>query len=275
MTNMDPIHAGWLSRALILSAVRVEKVFRKVAFWKPPAGLPSLFGLCIKVKPNEDLAEARAMLFVAEHTSVPVPKLYCAFIHQGSTYIVMSRIRGQMAWLRWKDRSEASRRQVLRQLREMVIQIRTIAPPADTGVANVDGGPIYDCRLPKDPSWGPYATMQDFHKELVNCNDLSTRFGSPYEDLNELLEFYQKFNEHPVFTHGDLSSLNILVRGDDVVGIVDWETAGWLPPYWEYTSAWFVNPQNPFWQAEVDRFLTPMSYELKMEKIRRKYFNTI
>jgi aminoglycoside phosphotransferase (APT) family kinase protein len=27
----------------------------------------------------------------------------------------------------------------------------------------------------------------------------------------------------PVFTHGDLSSLNILVRGDVIVGIIDWE----------------------------------------------------
>lgn len=30
----------------------------------------------------------------------------------------------------------------------------------------------------------------------------------------------------PVFTHGDLGSLNILVRGDDIVRIVDRETAG-------------------------------------------------
>lgn len=31
---------------------------------------------------------------------------------------------------------------------------------------------------------------------------------------------------HRLFTHGDLSSLNILACGDKVVGIVDWETAG-------------------------------------------------
>jgi len=34
-----------------------------------------------------------------------------------------------------------------------------------------------------------------------------------------------------VFTHGDLSSLNVLVRGDQIVGIIDWETAGWYPSY--------------------------------------------
>lgn len=31
------------------------------------------------------------------------------------------------------------------------------------------------------------------------------------------------------FTHGDLRSLNILACGDSIVGIVDWETAGWYP----------------------------------------------
>lgn len=34
-----------------------------------------------------------------------------------------------------------------------------------------------------------------------------------------------------VFTHSDLSSLNILVRGDNIVGIIDWETAGWYLSY--------------------------------------------
>ena len=37
-----------------------------------------------------------------------------------------------------------------------------------------------------------------------------------------------------VFTHGDLSSFNIVARVDGIVGIIDWETAGWYPSYWEY-----------------------------------------
>lgn len=56
------------------------------------------------------------------------------------------------------------------------------------------------------------------------------------------------------------------------MGIIDWEIAGWMPPYWEYTSAWHVNPQNMFWQDEVDKFITPHPRELEMEIIRRKYY---
>lgn len=30
----------------------------------------------------------------------------------------------------------------------------------------------------------------------------------------------------PVFTHGDLNPFNVFIRGDQVVGITDWEFAG-------------------------------------------------
>lgn len=43
-----------------------------------------------------------------------------------------------------------------------------------------------------------------------------------FPDLPELFEFHRKSGEELVLTHGDLSSLNIMVRGDDVVGIIDW-----------------------------------------------------
>jgi aminoglycoside phosphotransferase (APT) family kinase protein len=41
-------------------------------------------------------------------------------------------------------------------------------------------------------------------------------------------------------THGDLSPLNILVESEDVptsTGIVDWETGGAYPEYWEFVNA--------------------------------------
>jgi len=90
------------------------------------------------------------------------------------------------------------------------------------------------------------------------------------------LAFYREASEADdvplVLTHGDLSSLNIMVQGDTVVGIVDWETAGWFPKHWEYTCAKYVNPYNPFWADPIDDFLEPMPRELEMENIRRKYF---
>ncbi|KAF3017292.1 hypothetical protein E8E15_004805 [Penicillium rubens] len=55
---------------------------------------------------------------------------------------------------------------------------------------------------------------------------------------------------------------------DDIVGIIDWETSGWYPSYWEYTTAYQVNPQNSFWVNEIDKFLLPMPEELATECTR-------
>ncbi|PYI34237.1 hypothetical protein BP00DRAFT_484797 [Aspergillus indologenus CBS 114.80] len=47
---------------------------------------------------------------------------------------------------------------------------------------------------------------------------------------------------------------NILIRDDDIVGIIDLETAGWYLLYWEYTSPYQGNPQNSFWVYKTDKY---------------------
>ncbi|KAF4336738.1 kinase-like domain protein [Fusarium beomiforme] len=227
--------------------------------------------LCIKATAFTTLAEANAMLFVARNTSTPVPKVYCSFKHNARVYILMERILGQDLSRDWTQRSEESKAEILAQLRAMIEELRSIAPPDGIGVANVDGGPIFDQRLPDKSFWGPFATIQEFHRELRGGLELRDD-EEAFPGLRELIEFHNGPWETPVFTHGDLSSLNIMAVGDKVTGIVDWESAGWMPPYWEYTSTWHVNPRNTFWRDAADGFLTPLPHELEMEKTRRQYF---
>lgn len=225
--------------------------------------------VCVKYGPLVQLSEASAIRFISQHTSIPVPKIYCAFTHGGWNYIVMERIQGEYIGRGWVKRDEESKAKLLSQLSDMVLEMRRLQPPDGVGVASVDGGPLYDCRVP-GPSLrhGPFKTIQDFHRHL--------RMGLEFDDklqpdVQKLIK--QQDRSWPlVFTHGDLSSLNILARGDKIVGIVDWETAGWYPAYWEYTSACQVNPQNSFWIHEIDKFLQPWPEELAMERIRWERF---
>ncbi|KAJ5921151.1 hypothetical protein N7466_009477 [Penicillium verhagenii] len=61
--------------------------------------------------------------------------------------------------------------------------------------------------------------------------------------------------------------LLVLLIGKLLVGI---------HPYWEYTTAYQVNPQNSFWVNEIDKFLQQMpEEELAMERIRQKYFGDV
>lgn len=249
-------------------------------------GILSIFNICIKTDPRGNLGEAHAMEFVAKHTAIPVPKVYCAFVHKGSAYTVMSRIKGHVVRQGWLQRSQESRTKILEQLRGMLVELRAIPPPEGTVVSNVDGGPFFDPRLPNQKQWGPFSTVRAFHSALVNDIITDDSGGDiPIDDdhherlsadLAELLRYYQRegsTNPSLVFTHGDLNSFNILVSGDKVVGIIDWETSGWFPSYWEYTCAKDeLNAWNVFWINEVDHFLTPMPEELHMDRIRLKYF---
>lgn len=42
---------------------------------------------------------------------------------------------------------------------------------------------------------------------------------------------------HLMFTHGDFKAHNILVDDEgQLSGFLDWESAGWYPEYWEFTT---------------------------------------
>lgn len=187
----------------------------------------------------------------------------------------MERIKGGYIGNAWYRRSKESREAILQQIKDMIIEMRNIAPPAEARVASVTGGSLYDLRLPETPKgrglFGPFNTISEFHRYLRRGLEADPNQRA---ELNELVKMHEE--TWPIcFTHADLSSLNILAQGDKVVGIVDWATAGWYPSYWEYTSASYVNPQNEFWRNEIDKFLEPMPRELAMDMVRLKYFSDI
>lgn len=263
-----PVKSTALSRFMTLVAIRILKRIR------PREGnvLMLTDGICVKYGRRVHLSEASTMRFISQHTSIPVPKVLCAFTRSGLTYIVMGRIKGDIIGNGWVKRSEDSKAKLLSQLAEKIREMRGLRPPEGTRVASVDDGSLFDCRIP-GPSlrFGPFDTIQDFHQHLRMGMKFDSRLDT---DIQELIRGQSK-TWPLMFTHGDLSSLNILVRGDDIVGIIDWETAGWYPSYWEYTSAHQVNPQNSFWVHEIDKFLQPMPEELAMERIRQIHFGDV
>ncbi|KAJ8106067.1 hypothetical protein ONZ43_g7187 [Nemania bipapillata] len=272
----QPINDTFFNRTLTFFALRISGKGLLGRFWRQSERLVVVWKYAIKVGASS-LAEAHTMKFVAENTSIPVPKVYCAFTHDKQVYIVMERIYGEDAACHWTHRPEGSKARILVQLKGFIQQLRDIPPPPPSNdqyaVSNVIGGPIFDEHKQKLQPRGPFRTIDDFHNELRDGLELNKDNSALIpEDLGELVKFHHQPFSKVVFTHGDLSSVNIMVDDDDVVGIVDWETAGWFPPYWEYVKAWNVDAQNAFWQDEVDKFLEPLLHERKMEVVRRKYF---
>ncbi|KAE8152907.1 kinase-like protein [Aspergillus avenaceus] len=259
-----PVNDHFLYRCLTLLVIKILKHAR------PREGnvLMLTSGLCVKYGRRVHLSEASTMRFNPQHTSIPVPKVLCAFTRTGWTY----RIKGDIIGSGWVKQSENSKAKLLSQLAKKICEMRDLQPPEGMEVASLDGESLFDCRIPGHSlRFGPFNNTQDFHRHLRRVMGFDSRLDPEIQDLIK-----QQSKPWPlVFTRGDLSSLNILVRGDEIVGIIDWETAGWYPFYWEYTSAHQVNPQNSFWVNEIDKFLQPMPEELAMERIRQKHFGDI
>jgi Phosphotransferase enzyme family len=263
------INDSWFNRFLVLIAVKVLRRFR-------PRRGSVLFltdKLCVKYGPLRHLPEASTIEFVAQNTSIPVPKIYCAFKHKRCTYILMERVKGESLGCGWVLRSPESKAKILKQLTGMVESMRRLRP-LSPAVANIDGGRLWDCRLPgKSLDFGPFENVDAFHSYLRG--GIREKSDNLPPDVNELMELHDREGSSPVLTHGDLNSFNIMAEGDRITAIVDWETAGWYPYYWEYTTACYINFLNPFWREEVDKFLVPWPEELRMEELRRIHLGDV
>ena len=229
------------------------------------------FRICIKRSSiTHSLAEAKSLLFVADNTDVPVPRVYCAFMRKDVAYTVMSRIKGETLRLQWSKMSETARASILQQLVTMMSKLRSIEPSKGAGVGNLGGGPLFDQRVPGPSNiFGPFARVADFHRFLRRGYEEA----DANEEVMELIRMQKEVEDEPiVFTHGDLSSFNIMVKGDKVTGIIDWETAGWFPAYWESAVAKGAAELHSFWGDEVPRLLEPSKRTWEMEALRRRLF---
>ncbi len=189
----------------------------------------------------------------------------------------MERIQGENLAGAWQKLSKESLRKIFSHLAHMIQELRALVPPPNTGVESCVGGSLYDSRLPHGtPRFGPFKTIQEFHRWLRN-NLEATQIGDHVttKDADDIKAMSVKQDgpwPSPVFTHCDLNPSNILIRGDQIVGIIDWEFSGWYPPYWEYTAGWFGNLTRGEWQGILLSLLDPYPEELEMEKTRSKWW---
>lgn len=232
--------------------------------------------LIVKTGEFVHLTEAATMKFIGANTSIPVPRVYWSFVHNNQAYIVMERIRGETIAKAWTKLSEADREGIFAQLHQILLEMRKLCPPG-TGVQSCTGGSLRDSRIPRSrPRFGPFKTIHEFHlwlREGLQAQQYPDR--QEIQDWREVQDMVAKQDGPwplPVFTHGDLNPFNILVRGAQVVGIVDWEFSGWYPHYWEFTSAWHGNRTRQAWQVVILKILEPDYEHLGMEITRQKWW---
>lgn len=224
---------------LFIGSLRYAPVRPNSPRWQP--SLQRLNGKTIAKHSNYALHEAAAMKFVRNHTSIPVPRVHGVYpdiIHTGATketgWITMDYVDGVALLAVWEHMSEAQKSRVGEQLKDFFTQLRSLPQSHPGRVCSLTGEALVDCRLKSGRVNGPFSSVESFHDYLFT---LATRNLPPY--IVAKVPRHRN-NYEVVFTHADIHGNHIILDRDDlgkVIGIIDWETAGWFPEYWEFTRA--------------------------------------
>ncbi|KAL4946372.1 hypothetical protein BDV06DRAFT_136956 [Aspergillus oleicola] len=212
-----------------------------------------------------DESELAAMEYVAKHTSIPIPKVYNSFRHADRIYIEMEFVRGtdlQAAWLHGLLTPE-QKQQLLTEISGYIDQMRSLKPPHPEAVGSASPvvGKCLDHRIGSWP-FGPFQKHEEFHSFLRRNLALeysTASFGQEVTDCHSR-------QYRSCFTHADICARNIIIENGKVAAIIDWETAGWYPEYWEYTKAHFVRLEMSDWYEGLESLLHRYDDELKAER---------
>lgn len=211
------------------------------------------------------------MIYVAKHTPVPVPHVHDVLRYKGKYALIMDYIDASEG--EWDNLSPSDLASVAKQLAGHISELRKLVPPHPGRVECVDGTA---CRDPKLNVALTAGTIADFHDTLGHNFVLNSAEGTRWFGLREPFERIQGRQYRTMFCHADLTWHNILIRDGKIVSIIDWQSGGWYPEYWEYTRLRYIwgilDLKLTFWNL-IRPHLTPYDDEVDVDLAMSKSFS--
>ena len=192
-------------------------------------------GVVVKINRSNDVTEAHILDHIHRHSpQFPAPQPLGMLRIGDWSYTFTSFIQGIRLDSLWADLTPNKKCHVRDQLDQLFTELRRLPTPSNEGCFG--GGIPPTCkggfRYGKTSS-SPVANEAQFNDFLLDDSSLEPA----------RIEYIRKslISDHQiVLTHGDLCLLNIIVESKDaphIAGIVDWDTGGAYPDYWEYVTA--------------------------------------
>lgn len=245
------------------------------------ADLP--FGLLLKWSDGTSITEVQSMRAVRA-AGIPGPKVISYGSHPDTPHapvsILMTRLPGIELSEVYEDEGgldDEDREAITEELRVMLAAVRSWTAPTAISlhkpISSIMGGPIRSIRVPKH-IMGPFENERQFTTYLLAA--ASAHSYKSTEKFEQDLATARKLLDMPphriVFTHGDYALHNILVHEARVTGWIDWESAGWYPEYWEFTTPLGWASSRPAWKALLlrlggDQYLSELESELGVRKL--------
>lgn len=230
-----------------------------------------------KVRPSE----AAAMRLVMEHVpDVPIPGIHGTGYKykDGIPYygeLTMDFMPGRTLKTAWAGLDEASKDRVCQDIWDLIAKIRNIPRPDDLGPGlyrTVDRSPSRDPLLGSNNDVTPRDLDDDGLRSRIYTRYVASN-GLSYRDGEQVSDMLPRSNLS-VFTHGDIGPRNIIVDElGRITALLDWESSGWYPDYWEYMQMMkFCDPLEHEWQSWMEK-TKPKPWDITgVQKARRVLF---
>lgn len=225
------------------------------------------FGLLIKSTGRCGLSEYAAMK-MARAAGMPAPRALSCGDHPNDELrrvsILMTRLPGEEMINSRQPLDLDSEEPWVFELKDCVEALRKWRSPYSISICSPLGTSISSLRVPRH-EMGPFQSEQELHDYLLStasshAHPSAAAFEKDMEKAHEI----RATRHRNVFTHGDLWPHNVLVGEDGhLKGILDWETAGWLPEYWEFTT--IMKRCSGTWWYQVATWMGGDRYEHELQ----------
>ncbi|KAF5314369.1 hypothetical protein D9619_011899 [Psilocybe cf. subviscida] len=237
-----------------------------------PVVHPLPFGFILKEKPRMREQEGLAM-DLARAMGVPAPRFISygeppSGCVDGSASLLMTTIPGTLL----SDVAEGSvdLDVVHDDLQKILSKMRRHLNPWDQRICSVDGGSVTGVFIPASPM-PPLADESHFHQFIRDVAGSSMQDPAHEDSVIRAEKLFSLPPHAIVFTHGDLNDHNIMIGPDGhISGIIDWESAAWLPEYWEFAVTALVR-RRP-WGQVMDKEISGGVYAEQID-YNRGVFN--
>ncbi|KIW28369.1 uncharacterized protein PV07_08039 [Cladophialophora immunda] len=218
------------------------------------------FGLILKWAPHVRIEEVIATQWVLCYGETPG--------HESPVSILMTRLPGKPPSKMPRSFDPELEVPWVDELARSLKVMRTWRPNGwsnESRICSVMGTRIQGARIPLN-KMGPFETERELHDYLLSaCSSHGFESRADYDrTVVEARKILTTLPHRICFTHGDLHSLNILIdEHGSLSGFLDWDSAGWYPEYWEFTT--IMRRGRGSWWWQVLSFLGGNEYLEEME----------
>ncbi|KJZ69840.1 hypothetical protein HIM_10768 [Hirsutella minnesotensis 3608] len=211
------------------------------------------------------ITEHRTLTFLQEHLAgFPAPKPHGLIRLGVHCFLFTSYIAGINLEKAWPQLDCSQKQDISHQLDVLLSELRTLPVPENASIGDVAGGGCRDLRRSQRVSTEPITSVRSFEDFIFSGSNTSSPLYIGL--LRDLMPQSTKI----VLTHGDLRPANIMLRTErdgvwSVAAIIDWESSGFYPEYWEAVKATnLLTPRDYFdWYKYIPPSIAPRQYPIQ------------